>query len=295
MFELNGKIYTLDQVNESARRSNLDVNEYIKRAGLKKVEDQKQEQVEKPKDPKVEQAIKTRKALSEFSLTQDEILNNRKKYEEEANKFFVPKDQFPTKQEAVSAGIGSPGYITEKKVAPFDGYNTYVNQAKKSINKTDASEDEILNVAKDLYIKDREKQAFTDKLNSLALTGDLRGENTERKLKRTTTAGKAVYETDQEVQDRFLRDQEEASKVLSEYFKQDLSEKQVVLDEYSEKLKSLDEVASNLISKKYFTEDEVNKANSYLSVLNKQKQVIAEDYKKIYDDMLNVDVDYTKN
>jgi hypothetical protein len=302
MFELNGKLYTLEQVNESARRSNLDVNEYIQRAGLKKVQDQKpeqqaEEQVEivEPKPVEVEQAIKTRKALSEFSLTQDEILNNRKKYEQEAEKFFVTEDDFPIKQTAISGGIGSPGYISEKKVAPFDGYYDYVEKAKKSLNLEKATQEDVLNKAKSLYIEDRENQAFSEKLEDLALTGDLRGENTQRKLKRYTKAGAPVYETDQEVQDRFLQNQEEASLVLKDFFEEDLKEKKAVLEQYDNKINEIDETAQKLMTKYYYNQDELNKANSYLKILNKQKQALAKDYKKVYDDILEVAVNYQQN
>lgn len=302
MFELNGKFYTLEQVNESARRSNLDVNEYIQRAGLKKVENQQPEQqaeeqveIAEPKPIEVEQAIKTRKALSEFSLTQDEILNNRKKYEEEAEKFFVTEDNFPIKKTAISAGIGSPGYVSEKKVAPFDGYYDYVEKAKKSVNLEKATQEDVLTKAKSLYIEDRENQAFSEKLEDLALTGDLRGENTQRKLKRTTQAGKSVFETDQEVQDRFLGDQEEAALVLKGFFEEELKEKKAVLEQYDNKINEIDETAEKLMSKSYYNETELNQANSYLKTLNKQKQALAKDYKKIYDGILEVAVDYQQN
>ena len=41
MFELNGKQYTLEQIEQAAKESNLSVEEYIQKAGLTEVGKQK--------------------------------------------------------------------------------------------------------------------------------------------------------------------------------------------------------------------------------------------------------------
>jgi hypothetical protein len=108
------------------------------------------------------------KIINEHKPTEDDFYN----IENNANNLFVPISQLPDKIQTNAYFYAGPTQPAIKDIP--DGYMEYKERAKKVIGDDNASEDEILEEAKKLYIKDKKTSAHADKIANYARQNPLK-------------------------------------------------------------------------------------------------------------------------
>ena len=281
-YKLGDQIFTIEQIQGAAQKSNMSVEDYIQKAGIVKTDTTKiqplteeTEEIKKAKDIKSE-------GLELFKVTEEQEIELKNILSEQAESMFVPEDQFEKK----ITGINNRGQAITKTVRPKN-YDQYISRARKRLGDGEFKQEDIFKAAKEIYVEDGLKNEFSKRVEEA-----IKYDNVKASKPRTLDPQQQSfrgYPTISRQRDEtvaFQEEQLEASKTLREAAKKDLDILSNNLDVYTKEIAKLTERQQELMNGAYYSEDEVNQAVEKSKNIQLQKKAIADSYVKAYDELI---------
>ena len=283
-YQLGDQFFSIEQIQSAASQSNMSFEDYIQRAGITKTEKpqtlpEETEEIQKAKEVK---SI----GLDLYKVTEEQEEELRNTFSANADKIFVPKDQFEKK----IVGINNRGQAITKTIEP-EGYNDYIKRAKNKLGEEDVTEDDIFSTAKQMYVEDNLQQEFSKRVEQAIKYDEVTAVDkpkvlglSEQGFRPFPTTAKPRQQSETAA---FQQEQLEAAETLRDAAKKDIDIVSKNLEVYVRQIEKISEQQQEIISGSYFTDAEVQKAVVKNRNLELQKKALANSYVDSYDKLID--------
>ena len=283
-YQLGDQFFSVEEIQSAASQSNMSLEDYITRAGITKTKKPQTlpEETEEIKKAKEVKSI----GLDLYKVTEEQEEELRNSFSANADKIFVPKNQFEKK----IVGINNRGQAITKTIEP-EGYSDYIKRAKNKLGEKDVTEDDIFSAAKQMYIEDNLQKEFSKRVEQAIKYDEVTAIERPKVLGLSEQGFRPFPTTatprQQSETAAFQQEQLEAAETLKEAAKKDIDIVSKNLEVYVKQIEKISDQQQQIISASYFTDEEVQKAVIKNRNLELQKKALANSYVDSYDKLID--------
>ena len=291
-YKLGDNYYTAEQVQQAAKQSNMSLEDYIKKSGIQTSTPQIQPLTEETEELKKAKEVKS-SGLDLYKVTPEEEEELKANYKTKADELFIPKKDFPQKFLRYSDYTGKAVMTTDYPEGYYQYYNNYIDRAKKYLSEENAKEEDVFEVAKNLYIKDNLKQELSKRVEKALRYDELSAPEkpnifsaNRQKFLGTNNRGQAMI-VDEDENEGFKQSLLEASTTIKDVAKKDIDIISNNLEVYKRSIENISQQQRQISSGKYLTQQELQEAKKRVNNLQTQKEAVADAYSKSYDKLFD--------